>query len=285
MKRWKSYLIIISVLLLLIIAQFRNPEISGPYKGIVGNVLNPFVYMVNRAGSFVSESWSNYIWLTGVARENQELSSRLGALMLENAVLSERLIQFENLDRLLNYRDAYAFETVAANVVGRNVDGYMKYIIIDRGSKDGVMLNDPVVSSEGLVGRVNKVYHSTSEVILLHHHDSSVSVINSRTRAVGILKGDGKGGLFVDFYDRLDDARPDDVMITSGMGQLFPKGINTGKIISIEMPKSGLFQILTVENSVDFYKLEQVLVVKQKYADTLSNENNNAVDNSTNTVN
>jgi rod shape-determining protein MreC len=242
--------------------QFRNPEITGPYKGIMGNLLNPFVYVVNRTGIFVNKLWENYVWLRGVGEENLILQNKLEALTLENSILSEKLIQLENFNRLLNFRDTYAFTTTAANVIGRNLDGYMKYIIIDRGSEDKININDPVVSASGLVGRVSDVYMGTSRVELLYHHDSSVSVFNSRTRTTGILKGDGHGGLYIDYYDRMDNVQKGDIIITSGMGQLFPKGIRTGSVSKIIAPPTGLFQKLFVDSSVDFYKLEQVLVVK-----------------------
>lgn len=262
MKHWKRYLIVAGFLILLVVVQFRNPEITGPYKGILGNLLNPFVYVVNRTGAFLSDSWSNYIWLKGVAEDNKKLNDRLDQLTLENSVLSEKIVQFENLNKLLNFRDTYAFTTAAANVIGRNIDGYMKYIIIDRGAEDGIRVNDPVVSATGLVGRVSEVYLGTSMVTILYHHDSGVSVLNSRTRAVGMLKGDGHGGLYVDYYDRLDGVQLGDVLVTSGMGQLYPKGIRVGTVSEISAPPTGLFQKLVVNCSVDFYKLEQVLIVK-----------------------
>ncbi len=253
-------------MLLLIVIQFRHPEITGPYKGLLGNILNPMVYVANRGADNVDNFWKHYIWLVDVSKENDELHAYIDTLSLENSILSERLIQLENLNKLLGFRDAYNFNTIAANVIGRNVDGYMSYLIVDVGAKDGVQVNDPVVSSAGLVGRVSQAYGSTSQIVILYHHDSSVSVLNSRTRAVGMLKGDGHGGLYVDYYDRLDDAQIGDSLITSGMGQLYPKGIHVGTISQITAPVTGLFQRLDVNCAVDFYKLEQVLIVKhQKY--------------------
>ena len=262
MKR--RYYIIAFLLLLFVIVQFRNPGVTGPFKGLAGNILNPFVYIVNRTITFVGTTWENYVWLVGVSKENAILRTRLDELTLERAVLSERLIQFENLNTLLNFRDTYAFTTVASNVIGRNTDGYMKYIIIDRGAENGVKIDDPVVSFSGLVGKVTQVYRGTSVVVLLYHHESNVSVINSRTRAAGILKGDGMGGLYVDYYDRLDSVQKGDTFITSGMGQLFPKGILTGTVTQVSTPATGLFQRVVVDCSVDFYKLEHVLVVKNE---------------------
>lgn len=261
MKHWKKYFIVAGFLALLIVIQFRNPEISGPFKGIAGNVLNPFVYLANRIGVAASDLWSNYIWLVGVADENKELLRQLDELTFEYSILSEKVIQLEKLSKLIDVNDTFAFTTTAANVISRNVDGYVKSIIIDRGSSDGISVNDPVVSVNGLVGRVSIVYHSSSQVDLLYHHDSSVSVLNSRTRAIGIVQGNGHGGLFVDYYDRLDDVHIGDVFITSGMGKLYPKGIKVGVVDSISTPSAGLFQEISMASSVNFYKLEQVLVV------------------------
>jgi rod shape-determining protein MreC len=260
----KRYYITAALLLLFVIIQFRNPNIATPYKGIAGNLLNPIIYVVNRTGVFIRDTWQNYIWLVGVSKENAGLKTQLDELTLENAVLSERLVEFEGLDALLNFRDTYAFTTVAANVIGRNTDGYVKYVIIDRGSADGVKADDPVVSYSGLVGKVTQVYGGTSVVRLLFHHESSVSITNRRTRAVGVLKGDGNGGLYVDYYDRLDDVQMGDVFITSGMGQLFPKGIQAGTVTEISAPPTGLFQRVQLDCSVDFYKLEHVLVVQNE---------------------
>ena len=267
MKNWRRYLIVAGFLTLLVVVQFRNPEITGPFKGILGNLLNPFVYLVNRTGVLISDAWINYIWLVGVAEKNVELRDKLETLTLEYSILSEKVIQLENYNQLLNFRDTYAFTTMAANVIGRNLDGYMKYIIIDRGAEDNISVNDPVVSASGLVGRVSEVYTGTSRIELLYHHDSNVSVFNNRTRTVGILKGDGHGGLYVDYYERLDEVRTGDILITSGMGQLFPKGIRTGTVSEIVAPPTGLFQKLLVDCAVDFYKLEQVLVVKHDRKD------------------
>lgn len=263
MFQWKKVAGIIGVLLFLILLQIRNPEIRGPFKGVLGNVLNPFVYYTTAAASSLGNVWSGYINLVDVRTQNTELSRKLDELNLENFLLREKVTQFERLKQLLNFKEAYNFETVACNVIGRNVQGYLKYLIIDRGEKDGVEVRDPVISFNGLVGRVNEVFHSSSQVVVVLNLNSNVSVMNSRTRAVGILRGDGRGHLFVDYYDRLDDAHEGDVMITSGLGGLYPKGLPVGTIDTITKNRTGLFQKIGVEQSVDFYKLENVLIVKR----------------------
>jgi rod shape-determining protein MreC len=266
MRQWRRYLIVSGFLLLLIVVQFRNPQITGPYRGLLGNLLNPFVYLINVASKSVSNVWGNYIFLVNVEEENTVLRGEVDRLNLENSILSEKLTQLDNLNKLLQFRDVYDFNTIAANVIGWNIDGYISYFTIDRGERDGIMVNDPVVSAGGLVGKVARTYFGTSQVVALYYHDFSVSVLNSRTRVVGILKGDGHGGLYVDYYDRLDDVRIGDKLVTSGLSvsQIYPKGISVGVVNDIISPPTGLFQKLIVTSSVDLYKLEQVLVVKRE---------------------
>jgi rod shape-determining protein MreC len=266
MRQWKRYLIVGGFLMLLIVVQFRNPHITGPYRGLLGNLLNPFVYLVSVASKSLGNVWNNYIFLVGVEKKNQELQGEVDRLNLENSVLSEKLTQLDNLNKLLQFRDLYDFNTIAANVIGWNIDGYISFLTIDRGSRDGINVDDPVVSANGLVGKVSQTYFSTSQVALLYYHDFSVSILNSRTRVVGIMKGDGHGGLYVDYYDRLDDVRIGDKLVTSGLSvnQIYPKGISVGVVSDIIAPPTGLFQKLIVASSVDLYKLEQVLVIKRQ---------------------
>lgn len=261
MFKWKRLLIVVCLLLCAIIIQSRNDNISGPFKGILGNILNPIIYTANGVFSGVVNIWDSYINLVGVQELNDEYKKIIDNLTLENNLLKEKVSQSERLHKLLRFNDAYDFTTISGNVIGAN-DGYIKYIIIDRGSDDGIEKDDPIIGFQGLVGRVTRVFPSSAEIGVILNISSNVSVMNSRTRAVGILRGDGRGNLLIDYYDRLDDVKPGDVIITSGLGRLFPKGIPVGKVSEVIKTKTGLFQNVYVKQDEDFYKLENVFVVK-----------------------
>ena len=261
MFRWKRLLAVVCFLLVVIIIQSRNEEVSGRFKGVLGNILNPLVYLSDRIFGGIGGLWHSYVALVGVQAQNDEYKRLIGSLSLENTLLKEKVSQSKRLQDLMRFSEAYDFTTVACNVIGAS-DGYLKHIIIDRGSLDGVAKDDPVIGFNGLVGRVTRAFATTAEVGVILDISSNVSVLNSRTRAVGILRGDGKGRLFVDYYDRLDDATPGDGIITSGLGRLFPKGIPVGRVSEVVKAKSGLFQNVYVEQDEDLYKLENVFVVK-----------------------
>lgn len=261
MKSWKKVAAVFAVLLVLIILQARNPDIKGPFQGILGNFVNPFVYYTDKTFDFFGGVWNSYISLVNVHEENEELRAENGRLKLDNSLLVEKVSEYERLKKLLNFREFSKLDSIACNVIGRNITGYLKYIIIDRGSRDGVKRKDPVISYSGLVGMVSEVYADTAKVEVVLNPGSNVSVMNSRTRTVGIVRGDGRGKMAVDFYDRLDDVKPEDILITSGLGGVYPKGIIVGQVDTVEDAVMGLFKNLTLTSNVDFYKLENVLVV------------------------
>ncbi len=261
MFKWKRLLIIIVFLLIIIIIQSRNEEISGPFKGLLGNILNPIVYLANGIFDGIGDLWSSYVDLVGVKALNDEYKNTIDKLTLENILLKEKVNQSRRLHELFKFNDAYDFSTIACNVIGAN-DGYVKHIIIDRGLVDGIEKDDPIIGFRGLIGRVSRTFATTSEVSVILNISSNVSVMNSRTRATGILRGDGKGNIVIDYYDRLDEAKEGDVIITSGLGRLYPKGIPVGKISKIIKSDTGLFQNVYVKQDEDFYKLENIFVVK-----------------------
>ncbi|ADD68037.1 rod shape-determining protein MreC [Denitrovibrio acetiphilus DSM 12809] len=261
MKSWKKIAITFFVLLVLIVLQARNPNIKGPFRGILGNFINPFVYYTDKAIGGVGGIWDGYINLVSVHKANENLRKENGELKLDNSLLQEKVAEYERLKKLLKFREFSKLDSIACNVIGRNIKGYLKYAIIDRGTEDGVRRKDPVISYSGLVGMVTEVYSDTAKVEVVLNPGSNVSVMNSRTRTVGIVRGDGRGAMAVDFYDRLDDVKENDVMITSGLGGVYPKGIIVGQVDQVENIEVGLFRNLTLKSNVDFYKLENVLVV------------------------
>lgn len=261
MFKWQRIVFVIFFCLLLIILQSRNKELSTPFKGLIGNVLNPLVYFASNIFFSTSSIWDSYVHLIGVQEENEEMKKELDRINLENSLLRERLIVTEHLESFLKFNKVFDFSTVPANVIGIG-DGFLKSIIIDRGSIDGILKNDPVIGFNGLVGKVTDVYLKSSKVELVLAASSNVSVINSKTRAFGILRGDGAGGIWVDFYDRLDNVSIGDNFITSGLGKLFPKGIPIGQVSEIEVSNKGLFKKVTIKQFEDFYKLENVFIIK-----------------------
>ncbi len=232
---------VLFVILVFIVIQARNKSASEPIKGILGDILNPCIALVDGITSGFSNTWNSYLYLVDVEKQNKDYKAKIDNLMLENALLQEKISQTERLQGLLRFNDAYDFDSITSNVIGAS-DGYMKTIVIDRGKNDGVMANDPVIGFNGLIGKVTRVHSNSADVDVLLNLASNVSVTNSRTRAVGILRGDGRGRLYVEYYDRLDNVAVGDNFVTSGLGRLYPKGIPIGTVSEVFKTETGLFK-------------------------------------------
>jgi len=261
---WKKVLIFFLFFLFLIILQIRNPEIRGPFRGILGNFLNPFVYYTYKVYDGVGSFFSNYVFLVNVKKENDLLKSKLALLTTQNRMLTEKLHEYEQLKKLLKFKEIYQIDAIGSSVIGKHIYGYSKYIFISSGKLDGVMVNDSVSNDVGLIGKVVEVMSKSSKVMLITDPNNKVSVMNLRSRSTGIMSGDGKGGLVVEFYDKLDKVYKDDIFVTSGLGGVYSKGIVVGKVYAYSNNPSDIFQRVYLNPVVNFYNIENILVLKTK---------------------
>ncbi|MCA1932310.1 MAG: rod shape-determining protein MreC [Calditerrivibrio sp.] len=263
-EHWKKILFFFLFFLFLIVLQIRNPEIKGPFKGLVGNVANPFVYYSHKFYNGIYSIFSDYIFLLNVKEENKKLSEQVRRLTFENQILNEKINEYNRLKNLLSLKDTYQLNSKAARVVGKHIDGYNKYIIIDTGRDKGVKVNYSVANEYGLVGKVIEVFSKQSKVLLINDTNNKVSVMNLRTRVTGIMSGDGRGGLVVDFYDKLDKVYKDDIFVTSGLGGIYSKGIIVGRVYAYSNSTVDVFQKVYLHPSVQFSKIETVLVINNE---------------------
>lgn len=262
MFKRKVLISIFIIFVSLIIIQVKNPKITGPYKGLLGNIINPILYVYSTVENSIVTLFDNYIFLINTKKENEILKQKIKEYEFEINILKEKLTDYESLKRLLAFQDIYNFKTIACNVIGKKLDGARNYIIVDKGLKDNVSINDTVVSYDGLVGKVEDIYLHSSLIKVILDVTNNVSVMNFRTRATGILKGDGNGGLYIDYYDKLEPVMEGDLFITTGLGKLYKKGIPVGNVIKIEYFEDNLFKKLIIKPSVDFNRIENLLIIK-----------------------
>ncbi|MGA1862830.1 rod shape-determining protein MreC [Deferribacter thermophilus] len=261
LKLKKNLFFIVLLLLLLIFLQFKIPSTYRPIRGLLGTFLNPFLYIVDSTTDYFLKVIDNYIFLINVKKENTELLKKLELLEFENILLKEKIKELDRLRKLLNFKETYKLNTIAANVIGKNIYGLEKYIIIDMGSTNGIKVNFPVISSKGLVGKVIEVYKNSAKVKLTLDRTLKVSVLNLNSRETGVVRGFEKGDLIVDYFSDLGEVKVGDIFITSGLGMLYPKGIPVGVVTKIEDPKYGLFKKVFLKPTVDFNRIENVLVI------------------------
>jgi rod shape-determining protein MreC len=148
-----------------------------------------------------------------------------------------------------------------AHVIGGDASGWVKGLLLDRGSASGVREGMPVVHPQGIVGQIVSVGSDSSRVLLVNDHASGVDVLHEGTRARGVVEGAGEQVCELKFLTKDVQVREGDAVITSGMDTVYPKGVLVGRISGVASSSGALFQTIEVRPSVDFSKLEEVLIV------------------------
>jgi rod shape-determining protein MreC len=233
----------------------------GPTGRLVVELFSPIQQTVTAGGQGVSNLWSGYLNLVGVEAENRRLKENVRRLRSEVIGLREDRLANERLKRLLGLKESAGLPLLPAQVVGKSATPWFRTLMIDRGTRDGVQRGMAVVVPEGIVGRVISASAGYSKVLLANDRNSAVDAILQRTRARGIFEGEGGGMCRLKYVPRGEEVRPGDLVISSGLGQVFPKGLPLGVVEEVACERAGVFQYVKVRPTVDFGSLEEVAVV------------------------
>lgn len=192
-----------------------------------------------------------------------ELQQTVDRLMIENLRLREAEIEAAVLREQLQFKLANpTYELLAAEVIGRDPSNLLHYVIIDRGTEDGLAIGMPVVTARGLVGSITTVYPHSARVMLLTDTASSISALIQSSRATGIVQGQGRSSLTLRYVEQTEQVQVDDIVLTSGLGGNFPKRLVIGQVQAVKRNDVEMFQEILVQSAVDFDRLETVLVMQ-----------------------
>ncbi|MDC3958328.1 rod shape-determining protein MreC [Polyangium jinanense] len=246
-------------------ASMRDPgKVTGADKVIV-RIATPLQYAAATLARGLSNIWGDYIYLVDVKEDNARIAS-------QNARLRERVSKLEALEeenrrlrRLLDLRTSVRTDVVSAQVVGKNTNEFFRVarVALDRESRD-VQPNLPVISPDGVVGTTLKVSGDTIDVRLVVDAGSGVDVVVQRTGARGFVRGTGDETKYlcsVEYVQRTDEVEVGDLLVTSGVGKRYPKGIPVGKVTQVVKRDFGIYQQVYATPAVDFSRLEEVLIV------------------------
>lgn len=198
----------------------------------------------------------------GVSRSQlQELREQNQSLRVRVAELEEARLENERLRALVDLPKAREARSVAAHVIGRPTNSWDGVIVIDRGSTDGVRTGMPVIGPQGLLGQTVTVAPGSAKVRLITDQRSGVSAMVQRTRSEGVVRGSIDGRMTLDFVSNDTPVEAGDVVITSGMGGVYPKGLPIGEVSEVRREANALYQYIRVEPASDPSGLEEVLVI------------------------
>lgn len=220
--------------------------------------------------------WHSYIGLVGVQADNDRLHDeniRLTTLVAER---DEQAHENERLRLLVGLRErAPEVKMLFAQVIATSPSPLFRSLRIDKGRNDGIEVGAAVVSPAGIVGRVAALGDNFADIMLLTDANSSTDVLVQRTRARARVRGQGGDDGFAieaQYLARTADVEPGDVLITSGLSRVFPKGLVAGRVISVERRAFGLYQRAMVQPNVDFSRIEAVMVILSGFGPTSSFE-------------
>ena len=221
---------------------------------------------LQRASAAVSggfaRTWRGIGEIFRARAENTELRTQVRGLQQKLDTLTEIEIENARLRRLLDFREQLAGSLITARVIGYDATGPAHTLVIDRGESDGVTKGAAVLIPEGIVGQVFIASANAARVLLVSDHNSGVDAVVQRNRVRGIVQGTPEGGCQLKYVKRTDDLQVGDMLVTSGLDGIFPKGLPIGESASIERRGQGLFQAAEVRPRFTQRDLEEVLVTR-----------------------
>jgi rod shape-determining protein MreC len=165
------------------------------------------------------------------------------------------------LKNLLNFKQKSPFRLIAARVIGRSPDSWSSSVIIDKGKYNGIKSGLVVISSQGLVGSVVEVSENTAKVLLINDPNQGVSAVVQRSRQEGLVNGTLGTNLIMRYLPDDADIAVGDIVITSELSQIYPKGLLVGRILNLGREFSGLNRYAIVKPAVDLASIEELLVI------------------------
>ncbi|HOR85227.1 MAG TPA: rod shape-determining protein MreC [Bacillota bacterium] len=256
-------LVIVSVLLIVLISfTSQGRTRPGIVEELFGRMITPVQGAFYSSGEFFRNTFKNLYDLRNLKAENDALKEEVEKLKQQNRQLIQMALENSRLRNLLDFKDTnLQFKYIGASVTGRDPGNWYDVYTINKGSKDGVEVNDAVIVSYGyLVGKVIEAGDSYSKVMAIIDERSSVSIIVNRTRDMGIVSGNPDSDVIAIMELEADIVKGDDI-ITSEYSTL-PKGLYIGKVKSVEKQERKLQKTVVIEPSVDFKRLEEVFVIK-----------------------
>jgi len=266
-SRHRSFFILLVVLIaqviLLSVQITRDRNMPLAKRWAVATMV-PFGRSLRGLADLSGGTWEALRNLTQAEEQNRQLGARLAADEARIRDLSEDAAENRRLRSLLDFKTHLSYATVAAEVIGSSPGEGSNTVLIDKGADAGLNVDLGVVTPDGVAGKVIAVYPHSAQVLLITDPAAGAGGIVERSRAQGVLKGTGRGRCQLDYVMNEDAVSVGDVVLTSGLDRIFPKGMPLGKVV--KTGSGNIYKDIEVTPSVELDRLEEVLVLVSKPA-------------------
>lgn len=268
-------MIVLCVISLLLLTFYLREGDTGPIHAVRGGVMTVTspVRMLGSAvaapfgalGNIAQNATASSETLSELKKRNEELTAQV-------AELSEAQETAERLEKLVGLKSTYSLESTAARIIGSTGDAWTGSVIIDKGSASGFEVGMPVCSSGGVIGQIIEVSANTSTVRLITDDQSGVSAMIQGSRAQGVLQGQADGTLRLEYVVSDAEVATGDIVITSGIGGTFPKGLPLGTVASIDRAPNAVYYTIVVRAASSAESNEEVLVITSVSEDQIASD-------------
>jgi rod shape-determining protein MreC len=266
---FRRYSLLIFIILLLLFAlvlmSLRAKQREGVefFDALLMEISSPFQKASTLIIKTVQGTFQHYVFLVNLEKENRVLKQKIAELQEENHRMKEMKLTNERLRQLLQFREKNSPSMIGAEVIGQDPSSWFKSVTIDKGEKDGVKKGMAVISPTGVIGQILKTAPHYATVLLVTDYNSAIDSIVQRTRAKAIVEGKGENRCQLKYLLRAEEAAVGDIVVTSGLGGNFPKGLMIGEIKKVDKKGHGVFQYAELVPSVDLTQLEEVFVIME----------------------
>ena len=241
----------------------RQRDYNRVESSIVDGIL-PVFSIFNTLKISVLSGWNRYIYLVHTQGDNEQLKKQVAQLRSENNRLREQIQSEMRLRKVLQLKTQVGGPVQIAEVVGRGPSPFLQGLFINKGRKDGLVRGMPVLQADGLVGRLEKTSDHHAQVILLNDPGFALDCLSQRSRVRGVWTGHPDGFCQIKYVSRNDDIQTGDPIITSGLDDMFPKGITLGRVKRVVSQVKGNFLFVEVSPQVNLGQIEEVLIIQKK---------------------
>lgn len=260
----RIFLLTCAAALILVLLSAGQYSPSAPGLNYIREGYYIFDKVITSPFSFVADIWNSYIGLVNTNRENKDLKNRVDTLRVQCMALEELKTENRRYKAMLEFknerRDLYL---IPASLLSHDITLVFKTATIDKGLNRGFRMDMPVLSPEGVVGKVIAVAPHTSQILLITDPNSAIPAVIESSRVRGIIKGRGGNLLSLEYVRRTEDIKVGESVVTSGLLGTFPQGLKIGYVHEVKRDVNKIFADIVVKPYVEMNKIEGLFGIAQ----------------------